>query len=158
MDAVAPLAAQARHKDHPQQALSSAGPGQERALPSQPGRGGVLAGFDDAQAAFDRWRHVYNRERPHQALDFATPAERYRPSKRAWPATLPAPFYPPGEIVRRVGTTKAYISFRNRLWKVPEAFLGETLAIRPRLPDGSFAVCFGAHQIASIDLNDPNQL
>lgn len=112
-----------------------------------------LKSFDDAQAAFDRWRHVYNRERPHQALDFATPAERYRPSKRAFPATLPAPCYAPGEILRRVGTTKAYVSFRNRLWKVPEAFFGETLAIRPRLPDGCFAICFGAHEIATIDLN-----
>jgi transposase InsO family protein len=113
-----------------------------------------LAGFDDAQAAFDRWRHVYNRERPHQALDFATPAQRYRPSKRAWPEKLPVPFYAPCEIVRRVGTTKAYVSFRNRSWKVPEAFVGETLAIRPLLPDGCFAICFGAHQIASIDLKD----
>lgn len=45
-------------------------------------------GFDHAQAAFDRWRHVYNRQRPHQALGFATPAERYRPSKRRFPSTL----------------------------------------------------------------------
>jgi transposase InsO family protein len=115
-----------------------------------------LADFDAAQAAFDRWRHVYNRERPHQALDFATPAERYRPSPRAFPETLPAPHYEPGEIIRRVGTSKAYVSFRNRLWKVPEAFRGETLAIRPRLPDGRFAICFGAHEIASLDLNDPD--
>ena len=114
-----------------------------------------LLGFDDAQAAFDRWRHIYNRERPHQALSFATPAERYQPSRRAFPETLPAPQYDPGEIVRRVGTTKAYVSFRNRFWKVPEAFRGETLAIRPRLPDGCFAICFGAHQIASLDLNTP---
>jgi transposase InsO family protein len=115
----------------------------------------LFSGFEDAQAAFDRWRHVYNRERPHQALDFATPAERYRPSKRAFPEILPAPAYAPGEIVRRVGTTKAYVSFRNRLWKVPEAFAGEVLAIRPRRPDGRFAICFGAHEIASLDLNCP---
>ena len=115
----------------------------------------LFSSFEDAQAAFDRWRHVYNRERPHQALDFATPAERYRPSKRAFPKNLPAPVYAPGEIVRRVGTTKAYVSFRNRLWKVPEAFAGEVLAIRPRQPDGRFAICFGAYEIASLDLNSP---
>lgn len=116
-----------------------------------------LRDFDDAQAAFDRWRHIYNRERPHQALDFATPAERYRPSPRSFPETLPVPTYDQSEIVRRVGSTKAYIAFRNRLWKVPEAFFGETLAIRPRLPDGCFAICFGAHQIASIDLNNKTE-
>lgn len=111
-----------------------------------------LADGADAQAVFDRWRHVYNRERPHQALAFATPAERYRPSSRPFPAILPVPLYDAGETLRRVGTTKAYVSFRNRLWKVPEAFRGETLAIRPRLPDGRFAICFGAHEIAVIDL------
>lgn len=117
-----------------------------------------LAGLDAAQAAFDRWRHVYNRERPHQALGFATPAERYRPSPRSFPKTLPVPQYDSSDIVRRVGTTKTYISFRNRLWKVPQAFAGERLAIRPRRPDGRFAICFGAHEIAVIDLNGPAQL
>lgn len=112
-----------------------------------------LQGIDDAQQAFDRWRHVYNRERPHQALGFATPAERYRPSRRHFPDSLPVPHYDHGEIVRRVGTTKAYISFRNRLWKVPEAFRGETLAIRPCRTDGTFDICFGAHQIATIALS-----
>jgi transposase InsO family protein len=108
----------------------------------------------DAQRALDRWRQLYNRERPHQALAFATPAERYRPSGRSFPDKLPTPQYASTEIVRRVGTTKAYISFRNRLWKVPEAFAGETLAIRPRLPDGRFAICFGATEIAEIDLKN----
>lgn len=115
----------------------------------------TLRSFADAQSAFDRWRHVYNRQRPHQALGFATPAQRYRPSSRSFPKTLPQPQYDAAEIVRRVGTTKAYISFRNRLWKVPDAFTGELLAIRPRLPDGCFAICFGAHEIASIDFNNP---
>ncbi len=73
----------------------------------------------------------------------------------AFPETLPVPQYDQGEILRRVGTTKAYLSFRNRHWKVPDAFRGETLAIRPRLPDGCFNICFGAREIASINLNSP---
>ena len=32
------------------------------------------------QRAFDRWRIVYNCERPHQALDLDVPAARFRPS------------------------------------------------------------------------------
>jgi hypothetical protein len=39
---------------------------------------------------------------------------------------------------------------------VPEAFRGKTLAIRPRRPDGHFAICFGAHEIAAYDLNTPD--
>lgn len=114
-----------------------------------------LRDLEDAQAAFDRWRHIYNRERPHQALDFATPAERYRPSSRTFPATLPAPQYDEGEMVRRVDKTKGMISFRRRLWSVPEAFVGETVAIRPRQPDGRFAICYGAYEIATFNLNEP---
>lgn len=114
-----------------------------------------LSSFDHAQAALDRWRHIYNSQRPHQALDFATPAQFYRPSKRSFPVVLPSPRYAPGEILRKVNETKAYVAFRGHFWKVPQAFCGETLAIRPRLPDGTFAICFAAQQIATIDLNHP---
>jgi transposase InsO family protein len=106
----------------------------------------------EAQRAFDRWRVVYNSDRPHQALDQNVPASRYRPSQRTMPARLPSVEYDTGEIVRTVGTTKAYISFKGRLWKVPQAFCGERLAIRPRATDGQYGVFFGVHQIAEIDL------
>lgn len=113
----------------------------------------ALHGLDQAQQALDHWRHIYNSERPHQALDFKVPASRYTPSTRSFPRTLPEPEYAAGEILRRVGTTKAYISFKDRLWSVPSAFLGETVALRPRAVDGHYSVCFGATQIATIDLN-----
>lgn len=106
----------------------------------------------EAQLAFDTWRTIYNFERPHQALGQDVPASRYRPSARAMPAQIPKIEYPEGETVRTVGTTKAYISFKGQLWKVPQAFRGERVAIRPRSVDGRFEVCFGARHIATIDL------
>jgi len=109
----------------------------------------------DMQRALDQWRTIYNLDRPHQALGQDVPASRYRPSQRAMPERLPTLEYGDGEIVRRVGTTKAYVSFKGRLWKVPEAFCGEQLAIRPRQADGQYSVCFGAHQVATIDLTQP---
>lgn len=111
--------------------------------------------FDEVQRAFDTWRTVYNLDRPHQALDQEVPASRYRPSPRAMPERLPQPDYDESEIVRTVSTTKAYISFKGRPWKVPQAFRGERVAIRPRGPDGHYAVCFGAHEITTIDLTKP---
>jgi transposase InsO family protein len=105
-----------------------------------------------AQRAFDQWRAVYNFERPHEALAQAVPASRYQPSARAMPARLPALQYDIGEIVRLVPTTKDYIRFKGRFWKVPQAFRGERLAIRPCGPDGHYGVFFGAHQIGSINL------
>jgi transposase InsO family protein len=104
------------------------------------------------QRAFDRWRDTYNFERPHEALGFDVPASRYRPSSRTLPSRLPAVEYDTGEILRLAPTTKDYIRFKGRLWKVPQAFRGERLAIRPHGRDGLYGIFFGAHQIASIDL------
>jgi transposase InsO family protein len=106
----------------------------------------------EVQHAFDHWRTIYNLDRPHQALDQQVPASRYRPSNRVMPEHPPQVEYDDGEIVRRVGTTKAYVSFKGRLWKVPEAFCGESLAIRPRAADGQYGVFFGAYEVANIDL------
>jgi len=106
----------------------------------------------EVQGALDRWRTIYNLDRPHQALGQEVPASRYRPSLRAMPDRLPRVEYDSSEIVRTVGTTKAYISFKGRLWKVPQAFCGERLALRPLTTDGQYGVFFGAHQIANIDL------
>lgn len=106
----------------------------------------------DAQRAFDRWRAVYNLERPHEALGQEVPGSRYQPSPRPMPDRLPQVEYDQREIVRTVGTTKAYVSFKNKLWKVPQAFRGERVAIRPRSPDGNYVVCFGAREIAQINL------
>jgi transposase InsO family protein len=106
----------------------------------------------DVQRALDRWRTIYNLDRPHQALDQEVPASRYRPSARVMPERLPKVDYDQHEIVRTVGTTKAYVSFKGRLWKVPQAFCGERLAIRPLATDGLYGAFFGAHQVANIDL------
>jgi putative transposase len=60
------------------------------------------------------------------------------------PACLPQVEYDETEIVRTVPATKAYISFRNRLWKVPKACCGERLVIRPIDQDGRYGVFFAA--------------
>lgn len=109
----------------------------------------------DVQRALDVWRAVYNLERPHEALDQDVPADRYRPSLRPMPTRLPVVEYDDGEILRTVSTTKSYISFKGRFWKMPQAFRGERLAIRPRHKDGVFAVCLGPYRIAQIDFNQP---
>jgi transposase InsO family protein len=112
----------------------------------------------EAQRAFDHWRTIYNLERPHEALGQEVPASRYRPSPRAMPDRLPDVDYDEHEIVRIVPSSKDYVSFKGRYWKVPQAFRGERVAIRPRGSDGHYAVCFGATEIASIDLTNPKSV
>jgi hypothetical protein len=113
-----------------------------------------LATRADAQTAFDRWRHLYNHQRPHGALNHAVPASRYRPSTRPMPRKLSEPHYEDAAIIRQVSSTKGYISFRGKHWKVPDAFQGERLAIRPLDTDGHFGVFFASYLIATIDLTE----
>jgi transposase InsO family protein len=111
--------------------------------------------LDHVQRALDRWREVYNFERPHEALGQQPPSSRYRPSPRAMPEQLPEPEYDASEIVRTVSTTKPFISFKGRLFRVPRAFCGERLAIRPLDQDGRFGLYFASWQVAVIDLTQP---
>ena len=111
--------------------------------------------FPQVQRAFDHWREIYNFERPHEALGQNVPASRYRPSQRVMPQRVPDVEYDGHEIVRTVPSTKDYISFKGRFWKVPQAFRGERVAIRPLNVDGAYGVFFASYQIAKIDLRRP---
>ena len=107
--------------------------------------------LSSCQHAFDRWRHVYNHERPHEALAFATPADRYRASPRSFPETLAAIEYGPGDTVRKVDAF-GYISFHSRRLHVGKAFRGQPIALRSTSDDGVLSVHFCAHRISTLDL------
>jgi hypothetical protein len=68
------------------------------------------------------------------------------------PDRLPRVEYDSGEIVRTVSSTRHYVSFKGRMWKVPQAFARERLAIRPLNRDGHYGIFFASWQVASIDL------
>jgi transposase InsO family protein len=106
----------------------------------------------DCQRAFDKWRPLYNTERPHEALGMATPAQRYRPSSRSFPNALPAIEYAPGDHIRKVDND-GFISFKNRPWRISKALRGQPVALRPTNQDGVFAVHYCAHRIATLDLH-----
>ncbi len=54
------------------------------------------------QTAFLRFQKEYNHIRPHEALEYETPASRYVGSERRYPATLPELEYPKNAELRRV--------------------------------------------------------
>ena len=105
----------------------------------------------ECQRAFDDWRPRYNHERPHEGLDMTRPAERYRPSSRAFPETLPPVEYGPGDQVRKVDAD-GFISFKNRPWRISKALRSELVALRPTEEDGIYAVHYCAHRIKTVDL------
>lgn len=112
-----------------------------------------FADLADCQRRFDAWRHVYNTERPHQAIDLDTPIARYRPSPRPFPEDLPPIEYDSADIVRRVDAT-GRISYQARRLRIGKPFRGYPVALRPAIRDGCFNVFFAEHLVATIDLND----
>jgi transposase InsO family protein len=122
-----------------------------RSLKAEVLSGPPFADLAAADRAFERWRTVYNTQRPHEALELAVPASRYQPSPRDYVETI-APFeYALYDIVRRV-QQGGHVSFLGRAVKVPKAFRGKSIAFRPTTQDGVFDVVFRTQMIATIDI------
>lgn len=107
-----------------------------------------------AQQAFDHWRPVYNQQRPHEALQMATPMTRYRVSHHAYPEFLPAIEYGPDDTVVTVKAL-GMISFQKRRFKLSTPLRGQPVAIRPcPNADGLFDIYFSHHKLMRIDLGN----
>jgi transposase InsO family protein len=120
----------------------------------------VLAGnswFDipEVQVVLDPWRVVYNEERPHEALGYRVPSERYQPSSRPLPSKLSEPEYLPTDVVRKV-QGRGEISFRGRVHKIGHAFTEQPVALRAK-EDGVWDVYYFCQRVGRLDLRSPQQ-
>jgi hypothetical protein len=102
------------------------------------------------QKRFDVWREKYNCIRPHEAINFKTPAELYWPSNKEYPEKMGAYEYNISDIKRRVDN--GIISFRNKEIKVGRAFSGEYVALRKSQKDDTYEIYFCNQLIRSITL------
>jgi transposase InsO family protein len=109
----------------------------------------------DVQRCFDLWRHVYNHERPHQAIGDVPPETRFHASPRQFPEELPDIVYPPDCLVRRV-QKDGRISFMNRPLFVSNAFAEQPVGIRPSQRDGVFDILFCRFRVGRLDLTNEN--
>lgn len=116
-------------------------------------QGRTFADLPACQHAFDRWRTVYNTERPHEALGLATPASRYAISSRSFSETLPPIEYDAGELVRKV-QQRGFVTFKGREFRIAQAFQGYPVAFRPTAIDGVWSIWFMTHPIAQLDLRE----
>jgi transposase InsO family protein len=108
-------------------------------------------------AEFPRYRQCYNFERPHDALDGATPATRYRPSVRSVPRQLPDLEYPDMEV--RVVREKGVITYRGQTWTIGRAFAALPVGLRPSpQADGQCEVFFAGFKLGYLDLTQPKRL
>lgn len=101
------------------------------------------------QARFDRWRHTFNRERPHEALGMQRPADRYVRSARRYTEHPAPPGYPPHYHVRRV-KQQGVIKWRNRRCFIGQALHGMLVGL-VEVGEEAYDVYFGALPLGRLD-------
>jgi transposase InsO family protein len=108
------------------------------------------------QEAFDRFRQVYNEERPHEALDQRPPATRYAASARPYPERVPPLSYPETYIVRRAHPS-GEIKWRGGRVRISQALAGEPVGVE-EIGDGVWRVWFGPVELGYLDARRPARL
>lgn len=108
----------------------------------------------EVQKALDRWREIYNHERPHEALGLEVPASRYRASVRCYPEVLPPIEYDASDLIRSV-RPNGQVSFEGSNYFVGQAFAGQQVALRPTDHDGVWDVFFCHERISTVRRRDP---
>jgi transposase InsO family protein len=103
------------------------------------------------QEKLDRFREQYNTERPHEALDDATPSSVYTPSSRKYEKVLEELRYPLHDFTQRV-SIGGHVSFPPILRRiyVGEAFSGENLGFR-EIEIGTWLVSFMDLKLGYVD-------
>ena len=103
----------------------------------------------EQQARFDMFQCDFNEQRPHEALDQATPASCHQASPRPYPDRIEEPWYDADHQVRRV-RTDGTIHWRGESLFVSEALVGEPVGLS-ETNDGAWIVRFVDIPLGLID-------
>jgi putative transposase len=101
------------------------------------------------QDAFDRFLHEYNHDRPHEALDNATPASCYTASCRQMPRHVPELDYGEDVMVRRI-SQQGSLKVNGERTFVSEIFAYEWIGLRA-LDDRYSEVLYGPVTVGFFD-------
>jgi transposase InsO family protein len=101
------------------------------------------------QEAFRLFQHDYNHERPHEALDDATPGSRYTPSSRPMPRRLPELEYPDDAVMRRV-SQQGSLKWKGERTFISEIFAHEWIGLRA-LDERCLEVSYGPVKLGFLD-------
>lgn len=108
------------------------------------------ADMDRQQRRFDEFRHEYNDDRPHEALDQKTPSSVYEPSPRRFPEKLRDPEYDHGIQIRTV-RDGGEIGFKRDYYFISELLAGEKVGLI-EAADGKYEIRFGFCPIGILDI------
>jgi putative transposase len=140
----------------------------QRILPAQPQQNGAhermhktlkgeairppRSSLGTQQRAFNAFRHLYNEERPHEALQNRPPATLYRSSPRTYSGTLPPVEYPGHFIVRRV-TNAGTIRLKKKLLFIANALKQHPVGLE-EVDDGIWSIHFCRVLLGRVDERD----
>ncbi len=112
------------------------------------------------QRRMERWRKLYNEQRPHEALCLEVPASVYRPSRRIY-TPVAEWVYPRRWQVRRV-SAKGTVRWEGRVRSVGRAFAGARVGLFQKPDDDRsphvWEVFFGPHLIGHLHRADAGGL
>ncbi len=104
------------------------------------------------QRAFNRFRTLYNDERPHASLGGKTPGSRYTASPCPFPERLPPLEYPGHFLVKRV-TNAGTFRLKHKLLFIANALKQHHLGLE-ETDDGIWSIYFGTVLLAKVDERD----
>ena len=108
---------------------------------------------NEIQDVFNAWRHKYNHERPHEALNGRPPAHKYHVSSRRF-TEQPIPFEYQDGIPKKVHNSNGTFRFKGECFKAGKAFNGEYIAIKETNNSDEFAIFFMDNFIKKIKLSE----
>ena len=107
--------------------------------------------LEEASNAFTVWQHIYNTQRPHEALAMDTPISHYKVSPRNYPEILPAIEYDSNDTVRKINHD-GKLSVHGIVFTISRALVGQYIALRPTKIDGVIDVFYCHQKIKTLDL------
>jgi transposase InsO family protein len=107
----------------------------------------------EQQRSFDRFRRIYNDERPHEALGMKTPATRYTPSRRAMPPRPSSPEYPDTMKVRKLDEYGRLAWMGQRNVAVSRLLAREPVGLEP-VDEDRWKLYYGPVLLAEVTLRD----
>jgi len=105
-----------------------------------------------AQKEFDAFRKEYNEIRPHYALNYAVPADRYEKSKREMPENIYEWEYECGVEVKKV--QNSYIEFRGNKFFFSEGFKGKNVGLIYSPKDDILEIVYRNFTVSQINMKE----
>jgi transposase InsO family protein len=112
---------------------------------------GCFSSPGELQAGFDRFRHTYNFERPHEALSMEVPGSLYCPSERERPDELPQMPHRSGVELRKV-QKDGWITYKGQIIETGIGLCGERVEVRET--DYGVEVYYGPYRVKGKRLNE----